>query len=92
MWSNQKMKSATFIHNDDAKCFHVVVQVTRKLVMMGFINFKHHVLIERWQVGKKMNLMGNKFKDEKNEVIIKSNLHLLLEVVCVFQVLGFIIA
>jgi hypothetical protein len=41
------MKSATFIHNDDAKCFHVVVQVTRKLVMMGFINFKDHVLIER---------------------------------------------
>jgi hypothetical protein len=39
-----------------------------------------------------MNLMGNKFKDEKNEVIIESNLHLLLEVVCVFQVLGFIIA
>ncbi len=25
MWSNWKMKFATFIHNDDVKCFHAVV-------------------------------------------------------------------
>ncbi len=37
-----------FIHNDDAKCFHVVVQGTRKLIMMGRINFKDHTLIKRW--------------------------------------------
>ncbi len=42
MWSNQKMKSATFIHNDDVKCFHMVVQGTYKLVVMGHINFKDH--------------------------------------------------
>jgi hypothetical protein len=31
MWSNQKMKSVMFTHNDDVKCFHVVVQGTHKL-------------------------------------------------------------
>jgi hypothetical protein len=47
MWSNQKTKSVTFIHNDDVKCFHMVVQGTRKLVMMDHINIKDHALIER---------------------------------------------
>jgi hypothetical protein len=47
MWSNQKMKFTTFIHNDDVKCFYVVVQGTHKLVMMGRINFKDDVLIKR---------------------------------------------
>jgi hypothetical protein len=36
-----------------------------------------------------MNVMGEKFKDEKNEVTIENNLHLLLEVVHVFKVLEF---
>jgi hypothetical protein len=36
-----------------------------------------------------MNVMGGKFKDEKNRVILESNLHLLLEVMRVFQVTGF---
>jgi hypothetical protein len=31
-----------------------------------------------------MNAMGGMFKDGKNEVIIKTNLCLLLEVVCIF--------
>jgi hypothetical protein len=65
MWNNQKMKFAMFIHNDDAKCFHVNVQGTHKLVVMGHINFEDHVLIERWWAGKKMNAMGGKFKDKK---------------------------
>ncbi len=43
------MKSTTFIHNDDVKCFHVVVQGTHKLVMMGRINFEVHALIQIWQ-------------------------------------------
>jgi len=47
MWSNQKMKFVTFIHNDDAKCFHMVVQRKHKLVVMGCINFEDHVLIKR---------------------------------------------
>jgi hypothetical protein len=38
------MKFMTFIHNDDAKCFHVLVQRTHKLVEMGDINFEDHVL------------------------------------------------
>jgi hypothetical protein len=42
------MKSTTFIHNDDVKCFHMVVQGTHKLVMMGHINFEDHALIKRW--------------------------------------------
>jgi hypothetical protein len=44
------MKSTTFIHNDDAKCFHVVVQATHKLIMMGCINFKDHALVKRRHV------------------------------------------
>jgi hypothetical protein len=65
MWNNWKMKFVAFIHNDDAKCFHVVIQGTHKLVMMGYINFKDHALIKRWWANKKMNVMGGKFKDEK---------------------------
>ncbi len=44
MWNNWKMKSTTFIHNDDLKCFHVVVQGSHKLVLMGHINFEDRVL------------------------------------------------
>jgi hypothetical protein len=47
MWSNRKMKCAMFIHTDDVKCFHVVVQGTYKLVMMGCINFEDQALIKR---------------------------------------------
>ncbi len=65
MWSNQKMKSSTFIHNDDEKCFHVAVQRTFKLVVMGRINFEDHELIKRQRVGKEMNVMSGMFKDQK---------------------------
>jgi len=37
-----------------------------------------------------MNVTGEMFKDEKKEVIVKSNLCLLLEIVHVFEVLEFI--
>ncbi len=67
MWSNWKMKFATFIHNDDVKCFHVVVQATHKLVVMGRINFKDHVLMKRRQENEKMNVTSEMFKDEKNQ-------------------------
>ncbi len=56
MWNNRKMKFVTFIHNDDAKCFHMVVQGTHKLVMIGCINFEDHVLIKRQRVDEKMNV------------------------------------
>jgi hypothetical protein len=65
MWSNQKMKSATLIHNDGVKCFHVDVQRTHKLVMMGRINFEDHALIKRRLANEKMNVMNKMFKDEK---------------------------
>jgi acid stress-induced BolA-like protein IbaG/YrbA len=42
------MKSAMFIHND-AKCFHVDVQGTHKLVVMSHVNFEDHALIKRQQ-------------------------------------------
>jgi hypothetical protein len=45
MWSNRKMKFATFIHNDDVKCFHMVVQRTHELIVMVHINFEDHALI-----------------------------------------------
>ncbi len=47
MWSNQKMKSTTFIHNDDVKCLHVVVEGIDKFIFMGRIDFEDHVLIKR---------------------------------------------
>jgi hypothetical protein len=47
MWSNHKMKFVASIHNDDMKCFHVAIQDTHKLVIMGHINFGNHVLIKR---------------------------------------------
>jgi hypothetical protein len=53
MWSNQKMKSIMFIHNDDVKCFHVEVQGTHRLVVMGCINFEDHALIKRRQAYEK---------------------------------------
>ncbi len=59
------MISTTFIHNDDVKCFHMVVQRTHKLVVMGRINFEDHVFIKRQQAYEKMNVMGGMFKDEK---------------------------
>jgi hypothetical protein len=42
------MKFVTFIHNDDVKCFHVLVQRTYKLVVMGRIKFEDHALIKKW--------------------------------------------
>jgi hypothetical protein len=65
MWSNWKRKFATFIHNDDVKCFHMVIQGAHKLVVMGHINFKDHALIKKWQADEKMNVMGGMFKDVK---------------------------
>jgi hypothetical protein len=59
------MKSAMFIHNDDPKYFHVVVQGTHKFVVMGHINFEDHALIKRQRENEKMNVMGKMFKDEK---------------------------
>ncbi len=61
------MKFATLIHNDSAKCFHVVVQKTHKLVMTGCINFEDHALIKRRLANEKMNVMSKMFKDEKKQ-------------------------
>jgi hypothetical protein len=57
--------------------------------MIGRINFEDHALINRCQENKKLNVMGGKFKDKKNGVIVKISLHLLLEVVHVFEILEF---
>ncbi len=67
----------TFIHNDDAKCFHVVVQRTYKMVVMGRINFEDLVLIERRHIDEKMNVTSGMFKDEKKWATIESGLHFL---------------
>jgi len=58
-------------------------------VVMGRINFEDHALIKRWWACKKLNVRRERFKDEKNMVTVESNLHLLLEVVCIFKVLEF---
>jgi ATP-dependent Clp protease adapter protein ClpS len=40
MWTNHKMTSKAFIHNDDVTCFHMVIQGIQKMVGMGGINFE----------------------------------------------------
>jgi len=65
MWSNWKMKSTTFIHNDDANFFHMGIKRTQKLVVMGYIDFEDHALVKRWRVSEKMNVTGRTLKDEK---------------------------
>jgi hypothetical protein len=67
----------------------MVVQRTFKLVVMSRINFEDHELIKRQWVGKKMNVMGGMFKDQKKRGNHRSSLRLLLEVVRVFKVLEF---
>jgi hypothetical protein len=47
MWTYRKMKFEAFIHNDDVKCFHLVIQGAHKMVMMGCINFEDQALIKR---------------------------------------------
>jgi hypothetical protein len=59
------------------------------MVMIGRINFEDEALIKRWQVGKKMDMTNEKWKNEKNEIIIESCFRLLLEIVSVFEVLKF---
>jgi len=61
------MKFAMFIHNDDVKCFHAVVQGTHKLVVMGRINFENHALIKKQRVDEKMNVTSEMFKNEKKQ-------------------------
>jgi hypothetical protein len=58
------MKFEVFIHNDDMMCFHVAIQGTQKMVMMGCHNFKDETLIKRWQSGQKMNGTGKKLKNK----------------------------
>jgi len=82
MWTNWKMKFEVFTHNDDTKCFHMVVQRTHKFVVMGRISYKDHALIKRRQASKKMNATSEKLKDKKNGVIVESCFCLLLEVMC----------
>ncbi len=65
MWIDQKMKFEAFIRNDDAKCFHMAIQGTQKMVVMGHINFEDQALIKRQQEYEKMNVTGKMFKDEK---------------------------
>jgi len=48
MWSNRKVKFVMFIHNDNVKCFHVVVEMTHKFILMGRINFEDYAIIKRW--------------------------------------------
>jgi hypothetical protein len=50
------MKSMASIHNDEVKCFHMVVQQTHKPVMMGHINFEDHTLIKKWRESEKLNV------------------------------------
>jgi hypothetical protein len=65
MQSNQKMRFEMFIHNDEATCFHVVVQVTQKVTGVGHHNFRDMALIKRQQVAQKK--MSGKLMDENKQ-------------------------
>jgi hypothetical protein len=61
------MRYEVFIHNDDLMCFHVAVQGTQKMVVMGYHNFKDEALIKRRQACQKMNVIGKKIKDKNKQ-------------------------
>jgi hypothetical protein len=74
-----KMIFEAFIHNDDMTFFHVAIQGTQKVVVMGCHNFKDEALIKRWR--------ARSSRMKTNRITIESCFHLLLEVVLVFEVI-----
>ncbi len=65
-------------------CFHMVIQGTQKVVVIGYHNFKDEALIKRWQAGQKMNGTGGKFKD-KNKRNNRRKLFSFVVESCVFS-------
>jgi hypothetical protein len=61
------MRFEVFIHDDDVMCFHVAIQGTQKMVVMGHHNFKDKVLIKIWQACPKMNGTNKKLKDKNKQ-------------------------
>jgi hypothetical protein len=49
------MKTKAFIHNDEVTCFHMAVQGTQKVIVMGHHNFKDSELNKRWRATQKTN-------------------------------------
>jgi hypothetical protein len=85
MQSSQKRRFEAFIHNDEVICFHMALQGTQKMIVMGHYNFKDEILIKRWQVVQKLNGTGRKLRTKINEIIVKSCFHLLQEIVCFWK-------
>ncbi len=52
------MEFEVLIHNDEEKCFHVALQETQNVVVMGYINFVDEALIRRWWTSKKNECDG----------------------------------
>jgi hypothetical protein len=61
------MRLDALIHNDEVTCFHLVVQRTQKVVVMGCHHFKDKALIKRRQACQKMNESSRKLKDENKQ-------------------------
>jgi hypothetical protein len=59
------MEFEALIFNDERKCLHMVVQGTHKFIVISHINYKDRSLIKRWWACKKMNVINEKFKDQK---------------------------
>jgi hypothetical protein len=83
------MRSEAFIHNDDVTCFHVAVQGTQKMVVMGSHNFEDEVLIKRRRASQKMNGMGGKLKDENKCNNHRKLFSFVIESCVCFEVLEF---
>jgi hypothetical protein len=56
-----------FIHNDEVTCFHVAIQGTQKVIMMGHHNFKDSELSKRRWATQKINKIGKKLMDENKQ-------------------------
>ncbi len=66
------MRSKAFIHNDDMMCFHVVVQGTQKVVVMGHHNFKDEALIKRWWASQNNECNRKEAQGKKNQKTIET--------------------
>ncbi len=59
------MRFEMFIHNDEVTCFHMVIQGTKKVIVMDRHNFKDEELVKKQKATQKTNETGGKLK-EKN--------------------------
>jgi hypothetical protein len=84
------MKSKAFIHNNDANWFHMAIQGTKKMVVMGCINFEDQTLIKRRRAIEKWMWRVGSSSTKKKGIAIENCLGFLSKVMNFFKVLEII--